>query len=217
MSASKNELKMARANNLNRDEGHLGGYIRASPNPDPSGLNVEHGDPATWTPTVWQWAYGMLGVRSVLDVGCGEGHAANFFRELGCRVCGIDGSVQAKRDSVIADCHVVHDFITGPYLAEGEFDLVWSCEFVEHVDARYSPNFLATFGCSRKFIMMTYAIPGQGGWHHVNEQPALYWIEKIEEIGFRLDQTLTEESRRVAEPGYYRDTGLLFRRKGSTW
>ena len=33
------------ANNMNVDEGHLGGYIRASSEPAPSGLRVEHGDP----------------------------------------------------------------------------------------------------------------------------------------------------------------------------
>ncbi len=215
MKISKEELKIALANNMNCDEDHLGGYIRASQSPASSGLRVEYGDPATWSPDLWHWVYETLNVRSMLDVGCGEGHCAGYFKELGCKVLGIDGSIQAKRDSVIADFHIIHDFVNGLYISKGEFDLAWSCEFVEHVEERYSKNFLATFGCANKYIMLTYAPPGQPGWNHVNCQPAAYWIEKLETIGFVFEPNLTVASRSVAEPGHYRKKGLLFVRENS--
>jgi SAM-dependent methyltransferase len=204
---------IARANNMNTEEGHLGGYIRASTSPAPSGLNIEHGDPATWNPSLWRWAYDALGVRSVLDVGCGEGHSAAFFERLGCDVCGIDGSRQAKRDTVITGEHIVHDHRNGPYTPVRRFDLVWSCEFVEHVEEQYLPNFLATFEAARRYVMITYAEPGQGGWHHVNCQTANYWISVMDRIDFRFDEELTQLSRGVAEPGHYRDKGLVFERR----
>lgn len=212
MKISDAELKEARENNFNCDEGHLGGYIRASSEPAPSGLNIEHGDPETWTPKLWLWAHDILGVRSVLDIGCGEGHCARFFQGLGCDVLGIDGSVQAKRDSVIGDCHIEHDFVSGPYEFNRSFNLVWSCEFVEHVEERYCENFLSAFRYSHKYIMMTYAEPDQPGWHHVNCQPASYWIEKIEQNGFKFDPELTKESRSQVESGHYhyKDRGLIF-------
>lgn len=212
MKMSDAELKEARENNCNCDEGHLGGYIRASPEPAPSGLNVEHGDPATWIPKLWLWAHEVLGVRSILDVGCGEGHCARFFQGLGCDVLGIDGSAQAKRDSVIADRHIKHDFVSGPYELNRQFDLVWSCEFVEHVEEQYCDNFLSTFRSSQKYIMMTYAVPAQEGWHHVNCQPESYWIKKLELYGFQFDPELTRESRSQAEPEHfhYKDRGLVF-------
>lgn len=196
----------------NVDEGHLGGYIRGRQSSVPTVYDFENGDPATWDPDLWSWAYETLGVRSMLDVGCGEGHAARYFRDLGCRVLGVDGSLQAKRDSVISDQHVIHDFTQAAYLPDDIFDLVWSCEFVEHVEECYLDNFLETFAYSQHFLMMTFASPGQPGFHHVNCQPMDYWIEKMEPIGFFFDEELTETTRAIASQGHYHERGLFFMR-----
>jgi len=87
---------------------------------------------------------------------------------------------------------------------------VWSCEFVEHVEERFADNFLAAFAKAEKCIALTYASPGQPGWHHVNCQPESYWIEKISAIGYRLDEALTHDARRLAQ-GHFAHKGLIFR------
>ena len=63
---------------MNISEGHLGGYISAS-HPRAVELGVKDGDSATYAPNLWRWLVDVLGVESVIDVGCGEGHAAAFF------------------------------------------------------------------------------------------------------------------------------------------
>ena len=118
-------------------------------------------------------------------------------------------SVQARRDSVIPEAHVVHDFVAGPFVPGQRFDLVWSCEFVEHVEERFTHNFLASFASSRRYVLMTYAQPGQPGWHHVNCQNEAYWIEKLDRLGFRLDRTLTGLARQLAEHGHFMRRGLV--------
>jgi SAM-dependent methyltransferase len=179
-------------------QGHLGGYIVG-------------GDPATWYPDLWRWLVDSLGVRSTLDVGCGEGHAVEFFRDLGCDVLGVEGILQ---DSPLI---VQHDYATGPYAPPRLFDLVWSCEFVEHVEEGYVDNFLVTFRAARQFLLMTHAAPGQGGYHHVNEQDEEYWIDRVEGAGFRFDEELTSTTRDLSGSNgspwnHYRRAGLAFRR-----
>jgi cyclopropane fatty-acyl-phospholipid synthase-like methyltransferase len=177
--------------------GHLGGYVPG-------------GDPATQYPELWRWLTGWANVSSVLDVGCGDGQALKVFRMLGCEVQGIDGLPQDDPDII------EHDFTRGPYTPSRRFDLVWSCEFVEHVDERYSPNFLETFKAGR-LVLMTHAFPGQGGHHHVNCQPADYWIRKLASIGYSFDETLTAATRNLARANahpanHYARSGLAFRK-----
>jgi SAM-dependent methyltransferase len=156
----------------------------------------------------------------VIDVGCGEGHAAGFFRGIGCKVLGIDGSRQARAASVIPDAHVLHDYQDAPFdpawrgLGK-QWDLVWSCEFVEHVDERFVPNFLVTFSAARKYLMITYAHPGQPGWHHVNCRDEDYWIEKVVGAGFRFDGALTRKARELAHDHFFH-RGLVFSRTNWT-
>jgi hypothetical protein len=130
----------------------------------------------------------------VLDVGRGEGHSARFFRDLRCEVVAVHGSRQTRRYSRIPEAHAVHDFHNGPFVLGRDFDLVWSCEFVAHVEQAYSGHLVETFRASRKYILMTCAAPGQNGWHHVNCQPAPYWAVKLREWGFLHDEELTRRS-----------------------
>ena len=165
--------------------GHLGGYIRG-------------GDPGTWCPHLWSWAVQRWSVRSVLDVGCGEGHSARYFRDMGCEVLGVEGCQQAIDDSAIPEQVVRHDFRDGALLPGRRYDLIWSCEFLEHVEEQYLPHVLATFAHAGTALLITHAFPGKDrGHHHVNCQPTAYWIAKLEGLGFECRVDLSREARTV--------------------
>ena len=189
------------------ERGHLGGYVAG-------------GDPATFYPELWTWLVKDYGIRSVVDVGCGEGHAVIYFESLGIDTIGIDGIAQ-EHPRVLQ-----HDYTEGRYrhsfLRDGpegpwrddRCDLIWCCEFVEHIEERFIPNFLWTFS-SAKLVLMTHAGPGQVGYHHVNCQEANYWIGVMAAIGFSFDAELTARTRTIAgantEIGnHYRRSGLAF-------
>lgn len=163
---------------------HLGGF-KTGPT----------GDEATYYPDLWNWIVKTLGVKSVLDVGCGSGVAVNFFAELlgSDNVAGIDGVPQDN--PLIA----TNDFTTHAFVPKEpiETDLVWCCEVVEHIEERFLSNLIETFKCG-KMVMLTHAFPGQDGFHHVNCREPAYWVGVMAAISFRLDPLLTAQARAQA-------------------
>ena len=104
------------------------------------GGNVRHGDAWTYHPALWRYLVGRFGVRSVLDVGCGEGHAVRFFHALGVIAHGIDGLLINVQRAVYPIA--LHDLLAGPYIMP--VDLVWSCEVAEHIDQEKVDHYLDT-------------------------------------------------------------------------
>lgn len=186
------------------EEGHLGGYVIADE-------NYPNGDPATYYPELWAWLITKLDIHSIADVGCGQGHSTKWFLEHGIDAIGIDGC----NGSIIPENKFfLHDYTRGKLKLNRFFDLAWCCEFVEHIKEQYIFNFLNTFKYCN-FIAMTHAFPGQGGFHHVNEQNSDYWIKLLEPY-FKLDKKLTEESKSKVDGTqkychWYR-SGLIFRK-----
>lgn len=170
---------------------HLGGYI-------------EGGDPRTWCPEVWERLI-QDGVKSVLDVGCGEGQAVKWFLDRGILAVGIEGLPQP------APYIIQHDFSRGSFLPTSTFSLVWCCEFLEHVDECYQQNYMPALTSAHR-VACTAARPGQGGHHHVNLRPREYWISLFERWGFRYNQALTEECRGLVagRKNYFNENGMIF-------
>jgi len=190
---------------MQRSEGHLGGYIIGRP------------APGTWCPGVWDWLIKEHGVKTMLDIGCGLGYVMKYFHENGCEVFGIDGSPSAIKHNVMKDYVYKHDFTTSPWSPEKSYDLVWASEFLEHVEEKYMGNYMVAFSKAIKFTVVTYAMQGQRGHHHVNENTEAYWIEKFKLFNFSIDRDLTLTARsfvpaKGTEGKQFRNKGIVFRR-----
>lgn len=176
----------------------LGGYVAG-------------GDDATYYPELWDWFVDELGCQRVIDVGAGDGAAVDYFHERCRSVVGIEGIPQ---DHPLI---LTHDYTTGPLEDDQDpCDLIWCCEFVEHVEERFIPNFLDTFRLGR-LVAMTHAAPGQIGWHHVNCRDEDYWHGVLAAAGFAFDGALTVEANRYAKANespwnHFARSGLVFRR-----
>jgi hypothetical protein len=174
---------------------HLGGSVRG-------------GDPFTHAPSVWDYCIARFGLTSVMDLGSGAGTAALYFHRRGIQVLAVDG----LRQSVQASLHpaMQHDLTRGPVVTK--VDMVHCQEVVEHIDAHYLPHLLDSLSTGR-IILMSHAVPGQTGHHHVNCQPSEYWVDQLGRHGCAL---LAEDSRRVRALGerdgaiYLAHTGLVF-------
>lgn len=174
-----------------------------------AGGNIRFGDHNTFTPSLWSQLVDRFAVRSMLDVGCGEGHSVRFFHRLGIIAHGIDG----LEKNILRAVHPIayHDLNTGPYRMPVDF--VLSIEVAEHIDEKYVDNYLDTL-CNGNVVAMTHATPDQiGGYHHVNCQPSQYWIDKFVARGYRLDyynDYWRNQALKEREESFFGSSGLVF-------
>jgi hypothetical protein len=130
-------------------------------------------------------------IQSMLDIGCGPAGMVEYANYKKIYSIGIDGDKDLpKKDYVL-----IHDFTEGIFNLSENFDLVYSTEFLEHVEEKYVSNFMPLFQ-KGKYIFVSAAPPGQGGHHHVNCQSKEYWIEKFSSYGLEY---LKEESEKIRE------------------
>jgi Core-2/I-Branching enzyme len=198
---------MLRKVSLSYREGNVMGHVIDNTRADLGG-NWRHGDIHTWCPELWKYLVDRFAIKSVLDVGCGEGHAVRFFHKLGLIAHGIDGlELNVKRAVFPVACH---DILANSYLMPVDF--VWSCEVAEHISEEKVDNYIDTL-CNGAVIAMTHALPGQGGHHHVNCQPKEYWVDKITRRGYALSEDLDiflSISRTERTWNYFSQSGLVF-------
>jgi SAM-dependent methyltransferase len=172
------------------------------------GGNLKEGDPWSFCPTVWDYVIGRFAIESVLDIGSGAGHAAAWFHRKGLRVIAVDGLLENVHASAYpATCH---DITVAPVVAR--VDLVHCQEFVEHIEEQYIGNLLASLTAGR-VILMTHALPGQNGYHHVNERPMEYWVGHLHRSGCALLREDTNRVRALASrdgADYMARTALVF-------
>ena len=136
---------------------------------------------------------GILGVRSVLDIGCGRGISTSYFLEKGARVLCLEGSHDAVLNSFLPlDKIVEHDFTRGPYWPQQTFDACWCVEFLEHVSRHYIKNYMPSF---HKCAIVFTTRSEWGGYHHVEVHPEWWWIARFHSQGFIYDASLTAATK----------------------
>jgi len=189
---------MGQAYVLDETKPHLGG-------------NFAEIDPACWCPNVWSYIVSKYNVKTAMDVGSGNGRAAEWFAKQGLTVTAIEGLEKNVENS--AHPAVLHDITTGPYI--NPVDFVNCIEVVEHIEETFLDNLLTTL-CQGNYILITHALPGQKGWHHVNCQPSDYWIDHIESKGFEFLSEESNKIRKIAEDEsaiHIAKNGLFFKKK----
>jgi SAM-dependent methyltransferase len=180
---------------INENSAHLGG-------------NVLEGDPFTHAPSVWDYLTKRFAIQSVLDLGSGMGYSAHYFNKLGLKVLAVDGLWENCMNAIYPTLQL--DLTKSKVVTR--VDLVHCQEVVEHIEEEFLDNLLASLACGR-IIVMTNALPGQGGHHHVNEQPTNYWIEHLRQ---HKCEVLVEDSNRVRQLAkldgahYLAQTGVVF-------
>jgi len=150
------------------------------------------------SPSVWTEMVEYMGVKSVIDVGCGRGTSTSWFVLHGLDTACVEGSHDAIQQSMVPDKEKVyteHDFSRGPWWPAKTYDAVWSVEFLEHVGRNFQQNYIPVFQ-SAAIIIATSS--NWGGWHHVEVHTDDWWIERMQSYGLVYSKSLTERVRKAA-------------------
>lgn len=165
------------------DEKHLGGFVEV----DLDGIS----------PAAWKYMITQLGIKSILDVGCGRGISTSWFALHGVDTMCVEGSHDAIEKSMFTQGPMVeHDFSRGPWWPPRTIDAVWSVEFLEHVGRNFQQNYVPAF---RKAALIFATHSNWGGWHHVEVHGDDWWKTKMQSYGFVYSSSLTEKIRLIAK------------------
>ena len=156
----------------------------------------------------------LLGIESILDVGCGRGAWLREWRNAGVPVAqGVDGPY-VRQESLLVP---VRDF-TVVDLSEAfdlgrRYDLVSSLEVAEHLPRTHSEAFIASLVKHADLVLFSAATPGQGGNNHINERPLSFWQSIFKANGFDAYDIVRPQfrSNRDVEPWYRYNTVLYAR------
>lgn len=177
------------------------------------GGNFDGGDLGSMYPNdLWPWLVRQFGVKSMADIGSGTGETAAWFGAyggLGIATLCVEGlPYNAMKCPHMA---VIHDLESGPCRFK-PVDLVWCADVAEHIEERYVDNLLATLAQGKILAMCQGTDAHPGGWHHVNNKPETYWIEKLASVGMVQDPDETKRSREIGNHGWWEVSGRIYRR-----
>lgn len=146
-------------------------------------------------------------VKSFLDVGCGPGGMCELAASKGLKVLGIEGDFTLQHKIPV----LIHDYNQGIANINEKFDMAWSCEFIEHVEEKFMHNYMHSFK-NAKYVVCTYAEPGQWGHHHVNCQNINYWKNAFDKFGFKFSalETLNLRNKSTMKAIHFKRSGLFF-------
>ena len=101
-----------------------------------------------------------------------------------------------------------------PQYLDNTYDWVMSIEVGEHIPAQFEQVLLDNIARhARQGVVLTWAVPGQGGHHHINTRSNEYIIQKLNDLGFTYDVRESENLRNVSQVAWFKKTILVFHRQ----
>lgn len=149
-----------------------------------------------WNFSMGKYAAEKLGIKSMIDWGCGIGSFLSGAKDGGVEnLTGIEIGYENAKSFLVEN--VAHTIRYGNAAVEanfGKYDCAVSIEVAEHLLPEDADTFVRNVcNSSERMIIMTAAKPNQVGMYHFNCQPSEYWIEKICKNGFTFRKDLVEK------------------------
>lgn len=127
-----------------------------------------------------------LAVESVIDFGCAYGVWLSAWQSRGVNsFLGVDNSwVDTDRLLISKENFITAD-LSREIDLKRSFDLAQSLEVAEHLPKASSEVFVGNLVRHSSKIFFSAAPPGQGGIHHINEQPYEFWRGLFRQNGYQ--------------------------------
>lgn len=153
-----------------------------------------------------------MDIVDAVDLGCGNGGYVKIMREQGIDCEGYDGNPHTEE--ITENLCKTLDISTP--IDIGTYDMVVCLEVGEHVPESYESILLDNLAkTAKRFLVLSWAVPGQRGTGHVNCKPNEYIIKEMKARGFELtDDYKGLRDVVVGEKfGHFHNTILTFSRK----
>jgi len=126
-------------------------------------------------------------ISSIADFGCALGTWLAAWRRAGVAdIIGVDGPYIRIDDLLIPREQFLPRNLVRPIDLGRRFDLVESIEVAEHLPNAAADQFVTCLTKHADTVLFSAAPPGQGGEHHINEQPYEYWQARFAMRGYRM-------------------------------
>lgn len=149
-------------------------------------------------------------IASVADVGCGTGNYCKCLKDSGIPIVhGYEGTIGVKEIAVYDDIMTVD--LTKTRWVDIVYDLVICLEVGEHVPKNYEQVFIDNL-CRyvSKDLILSWAVPGQGGAGHFNEMSNEYVIRELAKRGFVFNKGSSMRLREVSSLKWFKNTLMKF-------
>jgi len=149
-------------------------------------------------------------VKSLVDFGCGMGNYVKTFQTNDINAIGFDGNPNTP-ELTNKLCEVLD--LSVPKKFDEPFDWVMSLEVGEHLPSQFEDIFIENLHNNNKHgIILSWAVKGQGGHGHYNEQDNDYIKSKICNLGYINDTTAENILRRDSTLFWFKNTIMVFRK-----
>jgi len=149
-------------------------------------------------------------VNSLVDFGCGMGEYVKTFQSNGINASGFDGNPNTPQLTNNV-CQILD--LSVPKQFDEPFDWVLSLEVGEHLPPQFEDIFIQNLHVNNKYgIVLSWAVKGQGGHGHFNEQNNDYIKSKICELGYLNDIKSENKLRNSSTLSWFKNTVMVFRK-----